>query len=138
MGSPQAPESPLAQTLAGGAILGALAALIAVAPAVGAGAVVGDPLGEALGHLWGLAVASDGLLSHGPYVRTAAVGWPSAWQADLVDPANLLVFAPLYAILGQSGLAAAWALTLTAWLLAGGMGAALLGHGFCLVATDPR
>ena len=60
------------------------------------GAAVGAADGEAPVHLWSLWVAADGLAEHGPFLRVAPVSWPAGFSAHLMDPANLLVFAPIY------------------------------------------
>ena len=45
-----------------------------------------DPTSEAMGHLWGLEVADEGLFRHGPFVRvTDQVGFPDGFQATAFD-----------------------------------------------------
>ena len=61
---------------------------------------------EAPGHLWGLWVAADGLWSHGPYVRDAALGFPGTYRVHLMDPVNLLPFLPGYWLGGGGAMGA--------------------------------
>ncbi len=55
---------------------------------------------EAPGHLWGLWTAADGVFTHGPWVRDAALGFPGHYRAHLMDPVNLPPFLLGYWILG--------------------------------------
>lgn len=93
---------PISLLLAAGATL--LAAVGLMWPILGApgSEAIGLAEGEGPAHLWGLWVAAEGLLSHGPYLRVASVNLPAGFEADLMDPINLLLFMPGW-ILGGGG-----------------------------------
>ena len=65
------------------------------------GVALGSPCSEAGRHLWSLAVAADQWQVGEVPRRVAAVGWPVGLDAPLLDPVNVLVFAPLQAIFGS-------------------------------------
>lgn len=84
---------------------------------------LGAPAGEGMAHLWGLATAAAGLPDHGPFLRVSTLAaFPEGVRLDLVDPAHLLVLAPLWWAAGLPGAAAGWNLLapLHLLLLAGG------------------
>ena len=98
---------------------------------------LGSAWSEAPGHLWGLWTTAAGLFQHGPLVRVApGLGFPEGFEAHLVDPVNLLLFLPGYA-LGGGGLGGAvlgWNLLHVGAIVVGGLGCmaaarAVLGHG---------
>ena len=65
-----------------------------------------DPTSEAMGHLWGLEVADEGLFRHGPFVRvTDQVGFPEGFHADFMDPVDLVIFSPVRRLTQSPGLA---------------------------------
>ena len=102
----------------------AVAAMALLWPVLGAPGTraLGMPTSEGPAHLWGLWTAADGLLSHGPFQRVAAVTAPGGFAADLIDPVSLVAFWPVW-LLGGGGpgaAVAAWnALHLVTVLLAG-------------------
>lgn len=55
---------------------------------------------EGPGHLWGLWAATLGIPEFGGFVRHAEVGWPAFFESHLMDPVNLLIFAPAYYLAG--------------------------------------
>ena len=67
---------------------------------------LGGSLSEAPNHLWTLWAAAAGLFESGPFVFRADIGHPGRFESHLMDPANLLVFAPAY-YLGGGGAGAA-------------------------------
>lgn len=88
---------------------------------------LGNVTSEAIGHLWGLTVASEGLMAHGPFVRvTSDVGFPDGFRGDLMDPVNLVVFAPVHALTDQPVLA--WNALHITWILLGILGAVSLAR----------
>lgn len=120
----QTPQTPMPWSWGLG--VGLFAAAWAVGPALLQGGLVGSAAGEAVAHAWGLSVAVEGVWAHGPFVRMSTlVGAPAGWQSDLVDPANLTLFALMPT-------SSAWACTLVGWLLAGAVGAAALGRRMAL------
>jgi hypothetical protein len=58
---------------------------------------------EGPGHLWGLWLATLDIPHSGGLMRHADVGWPGHFDHHLMDPVNLLIFAPGY-VLGGGGL----------------------------------
>ena len=105
-----------------GLVVGLLAVAWGAGPAVLQGELVGAASGEAVAHAWGLTVAAEGLFTHGPFLRvTELVGAPAGWRSDLVDPANIALFT-LFSTTH------AWTLTLSAWFLAGALGATALSR----------
>jgi len=92
---------------------------------------LGSAWSEAPGHLWGLWATAAGLLEHGPLVRVApGLGFPDGFEAHLVDPVDLLLFLPGYA-LGGGGLSGAvlgWNLLHLGAILVGGLGCVLLAR----------
>lgn len=73
-------------------------------------AALGSGASEAPGHLFGLWATARNLLSSGPLVRMAEVGYPDHFLAHLMDPINLVVFLPFYWLFGGGALGAtvAW------------------------------
>jgi hypothetical protein len=103
--------------------VGALALVVWIWPifADPAHVLLGDPTSEAMGHLWGLEVVTDGLLEEGPFVRvTDQVGFPDGFRADFMDPVNLVFFAPVMALTGSPGLA--WNTVHVGWFVLGLVG----------------
>ncbi len=92
---------------------------------------IGSAWSEAPGHLWGLWTTAAGILEHGPLVRIApGLGFPDGFEAHLVDPVNLLLFLPGYA-LGGGGLTGAvlgWNLLHAGAIVAGGLGCMALAR----------
>ena len=108
-------------------------ALLVMAPVLPAPTVraLGRACSEGPAHLWGLWVARDGLWTHGPLVRDAAVGLPGHFRHHLIDPVHLLVFAPVMAIFGDdsaTGAVVAWNLVHLGALLTAGLGSMALGR----------
>jgi hypothetical protein len=62
---------------------------------------VGAAGGEAPVHFWSLWLASENLWRDGPFVRFADIDWPLGFRSHLMDPVNLLVFAPIYHLFGR-------------------------------------
>ncbi len=63
---------------------------------------------EAPNHLWTLAMATESLGSTGPFhFQTMAVNFPDGVSQHLMDPVNLLWFAPLYRAAGGGAAGAA-------------------------------
>src|SRR6185436_19301543 len=86
-----------------------------------------DPTSEAMGHLWGLEVADEGLFRHGPFVRvTDQVGFPDGFHADFMDPIDLLVFSPVRRITQSPGLA--WNALHVVWFAVGMIGCCALAR----------
>jgi hypothetical protein len=86
-----------------------------------------DPTSEAMGHLWGLEVADEGLFVHGPFVRvTAEVGFPDGFHADFMDPIDLLIFSPVRRITQSPGLA--WNALHVVWFAVGMIGCCALAR----------
>ena len=105
------------------------------------GRAPGARSGEAAAHIWGLVVASDGLTTHGPFLRVADAALPAGIRRDLLDPVSLLVFTPVLRLTGSP--AAAWGALGLSWMgvLAGGgvalgqrMGLGRLGTGVLAAA----
>lgn len=120
----------LSVLLAAGATL--LAALGLLWPVLGAPGTeaIGLEAGEGPAHLWGLWVAAEGMLSHGPYLRVAEVNLPAGFKADLIDPLNLLLFGPGW-LLGGGGATGAvlgWNTVHLLSVLVGGLGGWRLGQ----------
>jgi len=89
---------------------------------------LGRACSEAPMHLWGLWVATDGLGTHGPLVRDAAIGFPGHFRHHLIDPLNLGLFAPAVQLLGGvTGAVVGWNLLHAGMVLAGGLGCIALG-----------
>ncbi len=108
-------------------------ALLVMAPVLPAPTVraLGRACSEGPAHLWGLWVARDGLWTHGPLVRDAAVGLPGHFRHHLIDPVHLLVFAPVMALFGDdsaTGAVVAWNLVHLGALLTAGLGSMALGR----------
>jgi hypothetical protein len=86
---------------------------------------IGSAWSEAPGHLWGLWTTAAGVLEHGPLVRVApGLGFPEGFEAHLVDPVNMLLYLPGYA-LGGGGLSGAvlgWNLLHAGAIVVGGLG----------------
>lgn len=78
---------------------------------------------EAPGHLWGLWGAADGLHEHGPLLRVIGADHPRGMHMHLMDPVNLLVFYPVFKLLGGGGQAAvvAWNALHFAWPVVGAL-----------------
>ncbi len=107
-------------------------ALLLMAPVLRAPTTraIGRQCSEAPAHLWGLWVAAEGLFDNGPLVRHADVGFPAQFTHHLIDPAHLLVFAPVLTLFGGGAAAAtlAWnGLHLVA-VVGGGLGCVALGR----------
>ncbi len=64
---------------------------------------------EGPGHLWGLWLGALDVPEHGGLVRTSTSGWPGFFQSHLMDPINLVVFAPVFWLAGADADAAALA-----------------------------
>mgnify|MGYP001617594471 CR=1 FL=1 len=73
-------------------------------------AVVGSELTEAPAHLWALWDATNGMFERGPLVRVANIYYPHGFRLHVMDPINLVVFAPAYWLAGggPTGAAVAW------------------------------
>ncbi len=110
----------------GGLVLAVLVLGLRWAAPLAAGRAPGRADGETAAHIWGLLVGTLGLAEHGPFVRAAAAGHPAGTLRDLLDPVNLLVFGPLWAILGDERVA--WAGLGLAWLGMAAAGAHALGR----------
>lgn len=96
--------------------------------------VLGHPEGEALAHLWGLEVAAEGVLRHGPFLRVSAlVNAPEGFSADLIDPVHVLPFWVLRALTGHG--ARAWALLPALWTALGALGAHRLARRMAVSPT---
>jgi hypothetical protein len=89
--------------------------------------LLGDPTSEAMGHLWGLEVADEGLFRHGPFVRvTDQVGFPDGFRADFMDPIDLVVFSPVRRLTQSPGLA--WNALHVVWFAIGMVGCCALAR----------
>lgn len=69
----------------------------------------GDRVSEGPAHLWGLWTTAEHLFSFGPFFRTGAVNHPDSFAADLIDPVSLVVFWPIWLVLGGGPKAAVFA-----------------------------
>ncbi len=72
--------------------------------------VAGSELTEAPAHLWALWNAARDLFTNGPLIREAEINYPDGFRLHLMDPINLVVFAPVYWLAGggPTGAALAW------------------------------
>ncbi|MBM4391656.1 MAG: hypothetical protein FJ090_11085 [Deltaproteobacteria bacterium] len=72
--------------------------------------VAGSDLTEAPAHLWALWNAAHDLFEHGPLIREADINYPDGFRLHLMDPINLVVFAPVYWLAGggPAGAALGW------------------------------
>jgi len=91
---------------------------------------VGSLYTEAPGHFWGLWGAADSLWATGPFAREIGADHPKGMAMHLMDPVNLLLFWPVFQVLGAGGRAAvlAWNFTHAAWPLIGALGSYLLAR----------
>lgn len=94
------------------------------------GRLLGSPCAEAAPHLWGLWTTTEGLFTHGPFLRVDDSGFPGTFREHLMDPVNLVFFAPLYALAGggAAGAMVGWNGLVAAWTVVGVFGAAWLGR----------
>lgn len=90
---------------------------------------LGGPGTEAPGHALGLWLTTLGLFEHGPFLRHAALAWPAGLHEHLMDPVNLVVFAPAYWLAGGGapGAMFAWNALHVAMTLAAAVGTWALG-----------
>lgn len=90
---------------------------------------LGGPGTEAPGHALGLWLTTLGLFEHGPFLRHADLAWPEGLHEHLMDPVNLLVFAPVYRLAGggADGAMLAWNMLHVAMTLAAAAGTWALG-----------
>ncbi len=81
-------------------------------------------------HLWSLWVTTQGLAENGPFLRVADIMFPHGFRAHLMDPINLVFFAPFYALAGggPAGAALGWNVMHVAWVLVGAYGCWRLGR----------
>ncbi len=93
-------------------------------------AALGSAWSEGPGHLWGLWCTTLGLWDHGPFLRVADIAWPDGFTGHLMDPVNLLVFGPFYALGGGGprGAALGWNALHVAVPIAGAAGCWSLGR----------
>ncbi|MDP6931721.1 MAG: hypothetical protein QGG40_02350, partial [Myxococcota bacterium] len=86
---------------------------------------------EGPGHLWGLWTTAQGLWEHGPLLRVhEGVEFPDGYRAHLVDPVNLLLFLPGYALGGggATGAVLGWNLLHLGSVTLAAIGCGLLGR----------
>lgn len=103
---------------------GLVGALLLLRPVLAEGGALGARASEAPRHFWGLWAATQGLWTWGPFVAHLEVGFPEAYTRHLMDPVNLLVFAPLYAVVGGGlqGAVAGWTALHAVWPVVGALG----------------
>lgn len=91
---------------------------------------LGSPCSEAPQHLWSLWLVTEQLFTHGPLVRRADIAFPGSFVEHLMDPANLLLFAPVHGLGGGGPGAAtlAWNALHVGMVIIGGVGAARLAR----------
>lgn len=89
---------------------------------------LGSLCSEAPRHLWSLWAVTRDLARRGPLVRPDDIGWPHHGVIAMMDPINLVVFAPIYALAGGGAMGAtlAWNALIFASLALGTIGTALL------------
>jgi hypothetical protein len=94
------------------------------------GGALGAWTSEAPTHLWGLWCAAEGLFEHGPFVRVADIAFPDGFSSHLMDPVNLIVFAPALHLAGggPEGAVFAWNLLHLVWFLVGLSGCVALAR----------
>lgn len=85
---------------------------------------LGDRVSEAPAHLWGLWNTSSNLFSSGPFFRSGELNHPVGYLSDLMDPVSLVVFTPVWALLGGGPRAAvlAWNMLHLVTVLLAGLG----------------
>ncbi|MBM4389846.1 MAG: hypothetical protein FJ090_01880 [Deltaproteobacteria bacterium] len=79
----------------------------------------GSVYSEAPGHLWALWGASEGLATHGPFVREVAAAHPRGLRMHMMDAVNLAVFWPALRLCGP---VVAWNILHAVWPLVGALG----------------
>ncbi len=90
----------------------------------------GSPDSEAPRHLWALWTTVLHLDRWGPFVAHLEAGFPGHYTRHLMDPVNLLFFAPAYAISGGgvTGAVLGFAAVHAAWTALAGLGGWLLAR----------
>jgi hypothetical protein len=91
---------------------------------------LGSPDSEAPRHLWALWTTLLHMDRWGPFVAQLEAGFPDHYTRHLMDPVNLLFFAPAYALVGggASGAALGFNAVHTGWTVLGGLGGWLLAR----------
>ena len=91
---------------------------------------LGSPDSEAPRHLWALWTTLLHLEHWGPFVAHLEAGFPGSYTRHLMDPVNLIFFAPAYAIAGggAAGAALGFAAVHAAWTGLAGLGGWLLSR----------
>ncbi len=99
---------------------------------------LGSPDSEAPRHLWALWTTVLHLDHWGPFVAHLEAGFPGHYTRHLMDPVNLLFFAPVHAVAGGGVRAAAlgFAAVHAAWTILAGLGGWLLARR--LLGSHPQ
>lgn len=120
-------------------VLGA-AALLMLRPVLSAPATyaLGSPDSEAPRHLWALWTTVLHMDRWGPFVAHLEAGFPGHYTRHLMDPINLVFFAPVHAIAGAgpTGAVLGFAAVHAAWTILAGLGGWLLCRR--LLRTHPQ
>ena len=88
---------------------------------------LGSPDSEAPRHLWALWTTMLHLDTWGPFVAHLEAGFPGDYTRHLMDPINLLFFAPVYGLIGgATGAVVGFAAVHVGWTALAGLGGWLL------------
>ncbi len=88
---------------------------------------LGSPDSEAPRHLWALWTTVLNLGEYGPFTAHLEAGFPDSYTRHLMDPINLVFFAPVQAIVGGAeGAALGFSAGHAAWTVLAGLGGWLL------------